>query len=316
MSSRSISSLSGVSPSTSCSPRSIVAMNESTIPTTPTSTVMIAPTPSSVSRARRGARIRFRNGIRMMLLPGIGRRFSSGASPPPLAARCPVRIASTGATRTALHTGYDTAAKGSRKPAAATPANSPTWNGVFHMGSGSSELSTPFISSPITSPTPIPNRTPRSAICAPTSSGRSATLYAGVPSAIATPISRRCDSTIRLVRLNAANAAPRKRAVPKMFQNCRSPSGSSVTARYDRSCSGSMTVAPRSSNSSRSSSTTTAVSAESTSVSTRSLTTSSRPPSRCAVSMVVKMTPKLACARKSPSSVTTMKYSGARPWPT
>ena len=70
--------------------RSIVSVNESSMPTTPTSTVIAAAMPSAVSTLRRGVRSTFLNGIWSSDPPGSGMRANADTR---VGARAPVRIA-------------------------------------------------------------------------------------------------------------------------------------------------------------------------------------------------------------------------------
>ena len=142
-------------------------------------------------------------------------------------------MASIGATFTPFHTGIAVARKGTRKPMAPAIAKTPNWNGVRHAGRGrKSERYAPSASAmPI--PIAIPKITPSSATWALNSSGLSATSLVGTPSAIAMPISRLWESTIRLVRLKAAKTAPPKIAMASTVLNCRSPSTSAIMSLID-----------------------------------------------------------------------------------
>ena len=65
---------------------------------------------------RRGVRSTLRSGRFARLPPGTRTPLSSQARPLLRAARAPTRIASTGATRTARHTGTAVASSGSASP--------------------------------------------------------------------------------------------------------------------------------------------------------------------------------------------------------
>ena len=103
----------------------MVATNESIIPMTLIRIAITAVSAKSVNNVRRGARSKLRNGILPRLLSGKGSRLTAGAIPPPRAARWPVLIASTGATRTARYTGHNTASIGRANPSAAALAKMP-----------------------------------------------------------------------------------------------------------------------------------------------------------------------------------------------
>ena len=113
---------SGWSPSSSASLRSMVAVNESSMPSTTTRVAMAAPMPKAVRRVRRGARRTLPSGIRRKALTGQRRWRSSGARPLRAVAWVVV-MASTGITRTARHTGQADARSGSTKPSAAACRN-------------------------------------------------------------------------------------------------------------------------------------------------------------------------------------------------
>ena len=101
------------------------------------------------------------------------------------------------------------------------------WKSVCHTGSGSMDVYTGRMAAMINRPIAIPKTTPSSAICAPTSSGRTASRVRDHPMAMPMPISRRCASTMRLARLKAPKVAPARMRPAKMFQKRWSPSMSS-----------------------------------------------------------------------------------------
>ena len=70
------------------------------------------------------------------------------------------------------------------------------------------------------SPTGTPSATPATAIWALSRNGRRASARGGTPSAMPIPISRRWASTVRLMRLNAANAAAPSSRNAKMSSIC------------------------------------------------------------------------------------------------
>ena len=80
---------------------------------------------------------------------------------------------------------------------------------------------------PTRMPTTTPASVPSTATCRPTSIGRTARVRRGTPRAIPMPISRRCDSTMRLIRLNAASAAAARTSPARAFQKSWSLSMSS-----------------------------------------------------------------------------------------
>ena len=88
------------------------------------------------------------------------------------------------------------------------------------MGRGKKPSSTCRMATPITQPTTTPSATPSRAIWAATRRGRMAIRRRGTPSAMAMPISRRCASTRRAVRLKAAATAPTKISMAKMLNVC------------------------------------------------------------------------------------------------
>ena len=99
---------------------------------------------------------------------------------------------------------------------------------------------------PESRPTTTPSATPSRAISAATASGRMASVRAGSPRARPMPIWRRCDSTIRVVRLKAANVAPASIRMAKMAKKLWSLSASRSTQRRSLSSPLAMAVAPRS----------------------------------------------------------------------
>ncbi len=169
--------------------------------------VTIAAIPSSVMIVRRGVRRTLRRGRLDRAPPGIRRPLTSQASPLLRAARAPTWIASIGDTRSARQTGMAAAASGSTSPSTAPWTNTPVWNADSTTGSGKNWSMTPASHASAARPTGMPSIRPRSAICAPSRSGRRASVRGGTPSAMPIPISRRCASTVRLIRLNAANVA-------------------------------------------------------------------------------------------------------------
>jgi hypothetical protein len=299
---------------------SMVAFNESIAPTIPTSALIAPPIPTAVSSVRRGARRTFRTGIRLRLLPCSVSRFKEGDRPPPFAARCPVRKASTGATRTARHTGHRVASIVRAIPSTAASRNSRGWNGVSNTGSGSSDTSTSRNPAATTSPTPTPNTTPSTAISSPISIGRIAIDHRDWPKAMPTPSSRRFASTIRLVRLNAANTAAPKISSATASIVRWSLRMSPYRAAYTGSCSIVVTVTVIEGNA-RSSAAATATRARSRSTpgssrSTRSFTVPSAPARRWATGSGASTAAKFASAMIPPLSVITMKYSGVNAVPT
>ena len=113
---------SGWSPTTSASLRSIVPMNESSMPKMATRVATAAPIPSAVSSVRRGVRSTFPSGIRRIALRGHGSRRST-RDRPLRGDRWVVAIASTGAMRTDRQTGHAVASSGMTNPRAAPRAN-------------------------------------------------------------------------------------------------------------------------------------------------------------------------------------------------
>ena len=160
--------------------------------------------------------------MRRKALTGQRRRRSSGARPLRVDAWVVV-MASTGMTRTARHTGQAVARNGKTNPMAAPRTNMPGCHGVRHTGRGSMDLKTGRMAAITTNVMTTPMTAPARAIWAPTSRGRAATRRRDQPMAMPMPISRRCDSTMRLARLNAPNAAQARMRAARMFQNCWSP---------------------------------------------------------------------------------------------
>ena len=105
-----------------------VRSKESMVPDMARTSVTIAPMPSSVSSVRRGVRRTLRSGRLASAPPGSRRPLTSHARPLLRAALAPTRMASTGTTRTARHTGRAAASSGSparaRRPAGRGPPGS------------------------------------------------------------------------------------------------------------------------------------------------------------------------------------------------
>ena len=198
----------GVAPATSRLLWSMVPRNESTSPEKAVTTATIVPTPSAVSRVRRGARSTLRIGICTSADPGTCSRLPIAARPLEPAERNPIRIASIGGTRTPRQTGKAVATIGRIRPSSAPRMKTCSSNGVRITGRGRRSSRAPRNTSPASRPSARPRTVPAKAISAPSRSGRIASSHDGTPSAIPTPISRRWASTIRLARLKAAKAAP------------------------------------------------------------------------------------------------------------
>ena len=279
-------------------------------------TATTAPTARQVSRERRGARATLRKGMRTSEPPGIRKPDANQARPPERAARCPVLMASMGATRVPAHTGIIVAANGMAKPIAAANPNTPSCSGVRQAGSGRKSARYAPSACAIAKPIATPNTTPKSATWALKSSGRSAISGVGTPSAMPMPISRRWASTTLPARLNAASAAPPNTAAAKTALNWRSPSTSSISSRIDGSSIRRDTAPPISANRSSSARATASASDAGDSLITRSFTRPSAPAIRWAVSMDANTAAKFACPSSPPSGVMTKKYSGASACPT
>ena len=151
-----------------------VRVKLSSMPKTPTSTVIAAATASTVSSVRRGVRSKLLIGYCCRLRLGQGSRAPSRAQPGRADAPWPVRIVCAGSARTARHTGIAVATNGMPKPMRPPTTNGRSSKGVSQTGSGSALSSSERMAAATSSPTPMPAIAPSRATWNPTSRGRTA----------------------------------------------------------------------------------------------------------------------------------------------